>query len=147
MYKLVTAQSQDERMQFIRQIEDLEHRGDEITHEVFKELSTNFITPFDREDIHRLVSAIDDILAPNDKFEYSRTNPVCNNPKIRLKNNGSNVLTSAVIKYGLMGEPESTYNWTGSLNTFQTIDIALSGLVSYTAGNRVFRVYLESAYC
>ncbi|MCB0850259.1 MAG: DUF47 family protein, partial [Bacteroidetes bacterium] len=42
--------------------EDLEHRGDEITHEVFKELSTNFITPFDREDIHRLVSAIDDIL-------------------------------------------------------------------------------------
>ncbi len=62
MYKLVTAQSQDERMQFIRQIEDLEHRGDEITHEVFKELSTNFITPFDREDIHRLVSAIDDIL-------------------------------------------------------------------------------------
>lgn len=89
-------------------------------------------------------AAIDDILAPNDKFEYSRTNPVCNNPKIRLKNNGSNVLTSAVIKYGLMGEPESTYNWTGSLNTFQTIDIALSGLVSYTAGNRVFRVYLES---
>ncbi|MBS1763844.1 MAG: DUF47 family protein [Bacteroidetes bacterium] len=62
MYQLVTAKSNDERMQLIRQIEDLEHRGDEITHEVFKELSTNFITPFDREDIHRLVSAIDDIL-------------------------------------------------------------------------------------
>ena len=62
MYKLVTARNHDERIQLIRQIEDLEHRGDEITHEVFKELSTNFITPFDREDIHRLVSAIDDIL-------------------------------------------------------------------------------------
>jgi len=62
MYKLVTCTSKDDRKVFIREIEKLEHKGDEITHEIFQELSRNFITPFDREDIHRLVSAIDDIL-------------------------------------------------------------------------------------
>ena len=44
-----------------REIERLEHVGDNITHETFHELSANFITPFDREDIHSLISAIDDI--------------------------------------------------------------------------------------
>jgi hypothetical protein len=62
MYKLVTCTSKEDRKVFIREIEKLEHKGDEITHEIFQELSRNFITPFDREDIHRLVSAIDDIL-------------------------------------------------------------------------------------
>ena len=62
MCQLVTSTDADQRKQLIREIERLEHRGDEITHEIFKELSRNFITPFDREDIHRLVSSIDDIL-------------------------------------------------------------------------------------
>jgi predicted phosphate transport protein (TIGR00153 family) len=44
-----------------KEIEDLEHEGDRITHEIFVELSKNFITPFDREDIHALASALDDI--------------------------------------------------------------------------------------
>ena len=62
MYKLVTTIDPDERRYCFIEIEKLEHIGDEITHEIFYELSRNFITPFDREDIHRLVSAIDDIL-------------------------------------------------------------------------------------
>ena len=62
MYKLVTTVDRDERRHCFVEIEKLEHIGDEITHEIFYELSRNFITPFDREDIHRLVSAIDDIL-------------------------------------------------------------------------------------
>jgi len=43
------------------EIEDLEHKGDDITHEISMELSKNFITPFDREDIHYLANTIDDI--------------------------------------------------------------------------------------
>lgn len=46
----------------VRQIEDVEHRGDAITHEIFAELNKTFITPIDREDIHILASALDDIL-------------------------------------------------------------------------------------
>ena len=45
----------------IRQIRDFEQKGDDITHKIFMELSDNFITPFDREDIHALATSIDDI--------------------------------------------------------------------------------------
>jgi uncharacterized protein Yka (UPF0111/DUF47 family) len=51
----------DKRQQMIKLVEDLEHANDELTHRIFTELGRNFITPFDREDIHYLASAIDDI--------------------------------------------------------------------------------------
>jgi predicted phosphate transport protein (TIGR00153 family) len=41
---------------------DIEHEGDELTHEVIKRLNVSFVTPFDREDIHHLVSSLDDVL-------------------------------------------------------------------------------------
>ena len=62
IYQLVTCTSPEEKTKWFREIERIEHVGDDITHEIFKELSRNFITPYDREDIHRLVSAIDDVL-------------------------------------------------------------------------------------
>jgi predicted phosphate transport protein (TIGR00153 family) len=43
-------------------IVDIEHEGDELTHEVIRRLNTTFVTPFDREDIHHLVSSLDDVL-------------------------------------------------------------------------------------
>lgn len=49
------------REELFKQIDKLENKGDEITHQVFLELGKNFITPFDREDIHALTSAIDDV--------------------------------------------------------------------------------------
>src|ERR1700712_5892254 len=48
------------REELFKQIDKLENKGDEITHQVHLELGKNFITPFDREDIHALSSAIDD---------------------------------------------------------------------------------------
>jgi predicted phosphate transport protein (TIGR00153 family) len=54
--------SKEERAQKIKRIEELEHRGDEITHTIFSELGATFLTPFDREDIHALASKLDDIL-------------------------------------------------------------------------------------
>ncbi|MGH2748488.1 MAG: DUF47 domain-containing protein [Actinomycetota bacterium] len=41
---------------------DTEHEGDELTHEVMRRLNTTFVTPFDREDIYRLASRLDDVL-------------------------------------------------------------------------------------
>ncbi len=49
------------RSSLISQIEDLEHKNDDHTHRIFTELGRNFITPFDREDIHYLTTALDDI--------------------------------------------------------------------------------------
>jgi predicted phosphate transport protein (TIGR00153 family) len=54
--------SKEERGQKIRRIEEFEHRGDEVTHKIYSELGSTFITPFDREDIHELASKLDDIL-------------------------------------------------------------------------------------
>ena len=45
----------------LRTLEDLEHKNDETTHQIFIELGRNFITPFDREDIHYLATSLDDI--------------------------------------------------------------------------------------
>ena len=60
--KLLDAQTEAERKILISQIEDAEHRGDLITHEIFNDVSQTFITPIDREDIHALASQLDDIL-------------------------------------------------------------------------------------
>ncbi|SFT01177.1 DUF47 domain-containing protein [Sphingobacterium wenxiniae] len=49
------------RLELNKQIEDLEHKGDNITHQIHLELGKNFITPFDREDIHALASSLDDV--------------------------------------------------------------------------------------
>jgi uncharacterized protein len=46
----------------VKAIKDVEHRADDITHRAFERLHTQFITPFDRAEIHRLLSRIDDVL-------------------------------------------------------------------------------------
>lgn len=51
----------EKRTAMLRSLEDLEHRNDETTHQIFIELGSNFITPFDREDIHVLATSLDDI--------------------------------------------------------------------------------------
>lgn len=50
-----------EREEYFKKIEDLEAIIEEITHNTHLELNKNFITPFDREDIHSLVKAMDDV--------------------------------------------------------------------------------------
>ncbi len=45
-----------------REIKDLEHLGDEITHEIVAALHRTFVTPFDREDIYALAAGMDDII-------------------------------------------------------------------------------------
>lgn len=51
-----------ERTKQIEHIQDLEHRADRVTHDCVALLHTTFITPFDRDVIHRLISRMDDIL-------------------------------------------------------------------------------------
>jgi len=64
----------------IKGMEDIEHQNDEITHKIFIELGRNFITPFDREDIHSLASALDDIAdciyAAGKKINFYKIDPI-----------------------------------------------------------------------
>jgi predicted phosphate transport protein (TIGR00153 family) len=52
----------DERERIASQLRDAEHAGDQISHEIGHKLERTFVTPFDREDIHALISRLDDII-------------------------------------------------------------------------------------
>jgi hypothetical protein len=45
-----------------KQMREHEHAGDAVTHRIMRQLNTSFVTPFDREDIYRLASALDDVV-------------------------------------------------------------------------------------
>jgi predicted phosphate transport protein (TIGR00153 family) len=62
LVEMANTSSPDKRRELIKEIERLEHVGDGVTHEIFNELSANFITPFDREDIHNMISSLDDVV-------------------------------------------------------------------------------------
>ena len=59
--ELVHEPDYEKRGVLTKEIEDMEHVNDNFTHSIFTELGRNFITPFDREDIHSLANALDDI--------------------------------------------------------------------------------------
>lgn len=44
------------------QMREAEHQADETTHAIIKRVNSTFITPFDREDIYRLASSLDDVM-------------------------------------------------------------------------------------
>ncbi|MGH2356588.1 MAG: DUF47 domain-containing protein [Candidatus Limnocylindria bacterium] len=54
--------SYDQRERLASQLRDAEHRGDVISHDIGQRLESTFVTPFDREDIHQLITRLDDIL-------------------------------------------------------------------------------------
>src|SRR5476651_1419474 len=61
LVETVNSHNPETREEYYKQIDKLENVGDELTHQIYLELGKNFITPFDREDIHSLATAIDDI--------------------------------------------------------------------------------------
>jgi predicted phosphate transport protein (TIGR00153 family) len=77
---LVQILEHPERAQSLgQQISDLEHEGDRITHDTVLALHQTWITPLDREDIHGLISRLDDVLdfvdSASDRFAlYELTN-------------------------------------------------------------------------
>lgn len=79
LQEMVYEADEDKRASILSQIENLEHKNDDMTHNIFTELGRNFITPFDREDIHQLATALDDIAdyiyASAKKINFYKINP------------------------------------------------------------------------
>lgn len=59
LYDLFSGAITPERFQ---PLDDIEHQGDALTHEVIHKLSRTFVTPMDRDDIHRLIHVLDDVV-------------------------------------------------------------------------------------
>ncbi len=62
LYDALNLPMGDKRLEMLKEVARLEHVGDEITHQIFQNVGSTFITPFDREDIQRLASELDDIV-------------------------------------------------------------------------------------
>ncbi len=65
----------------VSKMREIEHEGDDITHEIIRKLNTTFITPFDREDIHALANELDSVI--------DMINTIVNRMKV-YKLNGTN---------------------------------------------------------
>jgi predicted phosphate transport protein (TIGR00153 family) len=59
--KLVAAEP-PARAELARRVKEAEIAGDTLTHNILVKLNSTFVTPFDREDIYRLASSLDDVL-------------------------------------------------------------------------------------
>jgi hypothetical protein len=72
-----------------------------------------------------LDAAIERVMSPTDDHMWKRKNPICMNPVVIIKNNGSSDLTSLKITYGITGTTPSVYNWSGNLSFAETEEIQL----------------------
>lgn len=68
---------------------------------------------------------VEDIIAPNDWEYHQNYNPMCDNPKIMIRNTGADQMTSAKIGYWVCGGDIEYYTWTGSLDFMDTITVEL----------------------
>ncbi|HLI51228.1 MAG TPA: DUF47 family protein [Thermomicrobiaceae bacterium] len=90
----------------VEQLEDLEHRGDEITHQVLKMLNVTFLTPIDRDDISELVNRLDDfvdaITAAAGRLVLYRVEQPTEPPKLfgRIISEQATALASAISLFG-----------------------------------------------
>ncbi|MCB9308657.1 MAG: T9SS type A sorting domain-containing protein [Lewinellaceae bacterium] len=70
-------------------------------------------------------ASLEDIIVPSSKVEYTRWNPNCDHPLIKIKNNGSQTITSLDIEYGVIGVETKSYQWSGNLGSLSTKEIEL----------------------
>ena len=84
-----------------------------------------------------LDARIDEVKNPGTRIEYSRQNPICTNPVIRITNTGSDTIHSLDIHYGLEGNTPQLFHWTGTLATMQTVDDTLP-VPSWSGSSSVF---------
>lgn len=88
--------------------------------------------------------AIEEILAPAQKDEFARKNPVVLNPEIRIKNEGSQPINSVQIRYGMTEGNLLTFNWSRKLLPMQARDIKLPAEPNWLGTGEKFKVKLKS---
>ncbi|MCB9267720.1 MAG: T9SS type A sorting domain-containing protein [Lewinellaceae bacterium] len=72
-----------------------------------------------------LDAALESIMRPSGRVEFSRINPACNRPMVVVKNTGATPVTSLLLEYQLRGGPALSYEWTGSLAFLDTAIVEL----------------------
>jgi hypothetical protein len=89
-------------------------------------------------------ASIEEVLNPNIADEFYRNGPTCSRPKVVIRNNGTNPLTSLKINYNLSGQSSFLYNWTGNLATHRIDTVTLPGVLNPTVNAQPFKVYCSN---
>ncbi len=89
-------------------------------------------------------AALDEIIAPTNNSDYARENPICDAPRVKLRNTGSATLTSATIMYRVGTSPWRTYQWAGSLPFLSQTEVKLPPVPADFAGQAIFKVYVTA---
>lgn len=88
-----------------------------------------------------------DIQNPSTKVIYERYNPACQEPVITVRNNGTEDITSLSIRYGYEDDMSTakTYEWSGTLEFLETMDITLPHFPGLTVqgGDSRFKVEID----
>ncbi|RKD92892.1 peptide-N-glycosidase F-related protein [Mangrovibacterium diazotrophicum] len=87
--------------------------------------------------------AIDEIKVPNNDPSYNRLNPSCFEPRVVIRNMGSEPLQAVEIVYGTEGFPFKTFSWTGSLNFYESTEVVLPGNIDFQPGKNTFSVQVN----
>jgi len=90
-------------------------------------------------------ASLEQILAPTTEDAYSRSNPICGKPIVRVRNNGTTTITSLRISFGAEGGTECQYVWTGNIPFLGTKDITLPSFEWFglDVSNPVFYARIE----
>lgn len=94
---------------------------------------------------HAVDAEIADVLEPNSDYAHARFNPSCGQPRIVLRNNGGDPLTSCTFSYGVEGGTMCYQDWTGNLAFGESEEVVL-GNINWTGvdlSNPHFRVRVE----
>lgn len=79
--------------------------------------------------------SLEEILAPSKKWSNARFNPICGQPKIKVKNNGELPVVGLKIEYGFENTSDvKFFTWNETIAPYQTVEISLPP-IGFTAGN------------
>ena len=107
-------------------------------------IESQFVTYGDPN--YTLDAEISDIMAPNNRNFYSRINPVCANPVVIIRNNGTDILSSLSIEYGPVGGTLQTYQWVGQLGFMDSTTVLLDPIdwSGWFSGNNRFTANISN---
>lgn len=90
-------------------------------------------------------ASIEEVYQPSAMKEYNRLNPICDNPIVMVRNNGSTAISSVTFKYGMQGSSMQSYTWNGALNFGDTSSVLLPSfaLSPTTLSGSIFKVYID----
>lgn len=121
------------------EMQPYQNSGSQEANYVFSSYLIYYKNPVFENDV-----SLEEIISPGIEDIHSRENPVCCDSKIKIRNNGLNVLNNLEIEYGFENEEAKTFHWKGNLMTFGQTDIILPGIYLNETDAKDFRVVLKN---